>query len=77
MAITGNTSLNRDRTSRWVTEMLRLGFRFGGRVLPNTASRAAVWLFTKPYRSPILPKEERLLARARCYDLATKEASSR
>ena len=40
--------------------------------LPNTASRAAVWLFTKPYRSPILPKEEGLLARARCYDLAHK-----
>lgn len=72
MAITGNTSLNRDRTSRRVTEMLRLGFRFGGRVLPNAASRAAVWLFTKPYRSPILPEEEKLLARARCYDLPYK-----
>jgi len=52
--------------------MLRLGFRFGGRVSPHSASRAAVWLFTKPYRSPILPKEEGLRARARCYDLDHK-----
>ena len=29
-------------------------------------------LFTKPYRSPILPEEERLLAKARCFDLAYK-----
>ena len=72
MAITGNTSLNRDRASRWITGMLRLGFRFGGRVSPHSASRAAVWLFTKPYRSPILPNEEGLLARARCYDLDHK-----
>ena len=53
--------------------MLRLGFRLGGRVSPHTASRAAVWLFTKPYRSPILPKEEELLAKARCYDLGHRE----
>ncbi len=72
MAITGNTSMNRDRTSRWITGMLRLGFRLGGRVSSGTASRAAVWLFTKPYRSPILPDEEGLLARARCCDLGHK-----
>lgn len=72
MAITGNTSLNRDRGSRWITGMLRLGFRFGGRVSPHTASQAAVWLFTRPYRSPILPKEEGLLSKARCYDLGHK-----
>jgi pimeloyl-ACP methyl ester carboxylesterase len=72
MAITGNTSLNRDRGSRWITGMLRLGFRFGGRVSPDTASQAAVWLFTRPYRSPILRKEEGLLAKARCYDLGHK-----
>jgi len=73
MAITGNTSLNRDRGSRWITGMLRLGFRLGGSVLPSAASRVAVWLFTKPYRSPILPKEEELLAKARCYDLSHRE----
>jgi len=72
MAITGNTSLNRDRGSRWITGMLRLGFRLGGSVLPSAASWVAVWLFTKPYRSPILPKEGELLAKARCYDLDHK-----
>jgi pimeloyl-ACP methyl ester carboxylesterase len=72
VAITGNTSLNRDRGPRWITGMLRLGFSLGRRVSPHTASRAAVWLFTKPYRSPILPKEEALLAKARCYDLDHK-----
>ncbi|MCI0627844.1 MAG: alpha/beta hydrolase [Acidobacteria bacterium] len=75
MAITGNTSLNRDRGSRWITGMLRLGFRLGGRVSPHTASQAALWLFTKPYRSPILPKEDALLAMARCYDLGHKNGT--
>jgi pimeloyl-ACP methyl ester carboxylesterase len=41
--------------------------------LPSAASRAAVWLFTKPYRSPILPKEEQLLAKARYHELGYRE----
>lgn len=50
--------------------MLRLGFRVGGQVSPGTASRAAIWLFTKPHRSSILSNEEGLLAKARRYDLS-------
>jgi len=73
MVVTGNTFLNHDRISRSVTRMVGVGFRLGGKISPYLASRAGVWLFTKPHRSPILPSEEQLLAKSRSYDLDHKD----
>ena len=75
MVVTGNTFLNPGRIARWVTRMLGTGFRLGGMLSPHLAARAGVWLFTKPHRSPILPREEQLLGKGCSYHLEHKGES--
>jgi pimeloyl-ACP methyl ester carboxylesterase len=72
MALSGDTSMSSDRLSRAVTSLLRAGFTVGGRCAPSLATKAAVWLFTKPRRSRPTPDEEESLARARSLFLPHK-----
>jgi len=69
MAISGNIAFGSDGVSRLATGLLRLAFRFWGSLAPKSATKAAVWLFTKPKRSQIRADESQLLAAANCYFL--------
>jgi hypothetical protein len=72
MALSGDTPMSSDRLSRAVTSLLRAGFTVGGRCTPSLATKAAVWLFTKPRRSTPTPDEEESLTRASSFFLPHK-----
>src|SRR5262245_36161817 len=69
MALSSDTSMSIDRRSRCITSLLRLGFAVGGRSTPYLATRAAVWLFTKPSRSIATSDEEEFLSCATSFYL--------
>lgn len=80
MGLGKRSPLDDDRLSRFVILILRWAFRHGGEISPAMATRAAVWLFTKPKRSAVFPGESQLSAQAnsyflthRGYDLAIME----
>jgi alpha-beta hydrolase superfamily lysophospholipase len=72
MGLSGDTSMSSDRLSLAVTSLLRAGFAVGGRCAPAFATRAAVWLFTKPRRSRPRSDEEESLTRASSFFLPYK-----
>ncbi|MEW5980382.1 MAG: alpha/beta fold hydrolase [Acidobacteriota bacterium] len=55
--------------------LVRLGFRLGSVVAPGLATRAAVWLFTRPHRSLPTDGELALLREARSYTLPFREGT--
>src|SRR5215510_14952150 len=69
MALSSDTSMSIDWRSRCLTSLLRIGFAVGGSCVPSLATRAAVWLFTKPRRSLTTSDEEELLTRATSFHL--------
>ena len=69
MVVSSKTFLKYPTLFRGVVGALRFGSKWLGRVAPAVAAQAAVWLFTKPHRSLILPHEEQLLAKAHAYNL--------
>ena len=83
MGLSTKSPLENDRLSRLVILLLRWAYRHAGEISPARATRAAVWLFTKPKRSAAFPGESQLLAQAnsyflmhRGYDLAIMEWGS-
>ncbi len=64
--------MSSDRASRFVTRLLRVGFRVGGKLPPSVAMSLAVWLFTKPRRSEIRAHESLWLASANSYFMEHK-----
>ena len=69
MDLHGKNPLDNGRFSHLVILILRWAFRQGGEISPAMATRAAVWLFTKPKRSGNFSGESQLLAQANSYFL--------